>query len=55
MSLFQLFINRAMTCTSDLWPVICDMYSVHLALGSSVHRIKIYPVDNAIGFPNLFI
>ena len=31
-----------------LWPVTCDMYSVHLALGSSVHQTKIYPVDNAI-------
>ena len=55
MSLFQLFINSAMTCTSDLWPVPCILISVHLALGSSVHGIKIYPVDHAIGFPNLFI
>ena len=52
MSLFQLFINSAMTCTSDLWPVTCDLYSVHLTLGSTVHQIKMYPVDNAIGFPN---
>ena len=54
MSLFQLFINRAMTWTSHLWPVTCILISGHLALGSSVHGIKIYSVDNAIGFPNLF-
>ena len=40
--------------TCDLWPVTCILISVHLALGSSVHGIKIYPVDNAIGFPSLF-
>ena len=43
-----------MTWTSYLWPVTCIVISGHLALGSSVHGIKIFPVDNAIGFPNLF-
>ena len=32
--------------------VTCDLFSVHLALGSAVHRRKISPVDNAIGLPN---
>ena len=67
MSLFQLFINSAMTCTSDLCPVTCDLYSVHLALGSTVHqapvvqtldsaihRINHYPVDSVIDFPNTY-
>ena len=31
-----------------------DQAPVAKTLDSAIHRIKIYPVDNAIGFPNTY-
>ena len=31
-----------------------DQATVVQAQDSAIHRIKIYPVDNAIGFPNTY-
>ena len=32
----------------------CYLAPVVKTLDSAIHRIKIYPVDNAIGFPNTY-
>ena len=38
--LFQLFINRAMTCTCDLWPVTCTLYLPNFMFHLNLYQIS---------------
>ena len=43
------FVYQArVNCKPNLQPPVVQ------TLDSAIHRIKIYPVDNAIGFPNTY-
>ena len=38
--LIPLFINRAMTCTCDLWPVTCILYLQNLMFHLNLYQIS---------------
>ena len=58
------YASRAQTCSEPLASISIresyrdedskDLAPVVLTLDRAIYRIKIYPVDNAIGFPNTY-